>query len=408
MEPSTPAHPARSPFAVVGGNVAVVVVLGGALIRHVTVPAALVFDETHYVPAAKALAHLSADLNWEHPPLAKWIMGLGARLLAEEWHLVSEPGAFRIVTAAFGLWALLGVAGILRDLDFPEWATQLAVWLTGFNFLWFVQSRTAMLETFSVAFALAGVRLVRRGGAWSWPGWTALGLAMACKWSVAPLCVLGFLWSRDSMRRRAIGVGVAVLAYAIPFLPLALLAQDATPPWGILRYQLRMLEGFGRVDLASHPYASRFWQWPTLLRPAWFHFESGPAGERYVWAGGNPLLFAAALPATIAVGVSAIRRGAPAADRAIALLYWAPLLFWAVLSRTGVYYYFFAASLWQGPAVAWAALRLAGPRPVAARIALGSFTAACAALFLWFSPILDGRLEPPGSYHRYMWTTRWR
>jgi dolichyl-phosphate-mannose--protein O-mannosyl transferase len=231
---------------------------------------------------------------------------------------------------------------------------------------------------------------------------------MACKWSVAPLCIVAFALSPERPVRKALGVGVAVAAYLVPFLPLALLAHDATPPGGILRYQLRMLEGFGRVDLASHPYASRFWQWPTLLRPAWFHFEAGKEWERSVWAGGNPLLFAAALPATLAVGLSALRRGAQPLDRVIALLYWAPLLFWALLSRTGVFYYFLASSMWQGPAVAWAVLRIAGGRRAVARVALASLTVASAALFLWFMPILDGRREPPGTYHRYMWTTRWR
>ena len=74
------------------------------------------FDETHYVPAAKALAHLADDLNWEHPPLSKWILGLGARVLSEELRLVGEPAAFRGIAAAFGLWALASVAAFMREL----------------------------------------------------------------------------------------------------------------------------------------------------------------------------------------------------------------------------------------------------------------------------------------------------
>jgi dolichyl-phosphate-mannose--protein O-mannosyl transferase len=391
------------------GSLVVVLTFGALFLGHASDPPGLVFDEVHYVPAAEALARLSGDLNWEHPPLAKWILGLGGRLLSEALH-VPEPAASRIVTAAFGLWALLSVAGILRDLGFAEWATQVAVWLTGLNFLWFVQGRTAMLDTFAVAFALAGLRRVRRGGGGvgPWMGWAALGLAMSCKWSAAPFWALALLWARQPLARRAAGVAVGVVAYALPFVPLALLAQDATPPTRIAAYQLRMLEGFGAVDLQRHPYASRFWQWPTLLRPAWYHYESGPTGERSVWAGGNPLLFACALPATVWLAASALRRGAPGADRALALLYWAPMLFWAALQRTGVHYYFLPSSLWLGPAVVWAMLRLAGPRRWIAGVALTVLTAGCAALFLWFSPILDGRLVPRGTYEKFMWTQRWR
>ncbi|HZZ85142.1 MAG TPA: phospholipid carrier-dependent glycosyltransferase [Anaeromyxobacteraceae bacterium] len=403
-----PPLPVPATLARAAGPLAVVGAFGALFAAHAADPPGLVFDENHYVPAAKALAHLAGDLNWEHPPFAKWLLGLGGRVLSEGLHLASEPAAYRLVTAAFGLWALLSVGALLRDLGFPGWAAEAAVWLTAVDFLWFVQSRTAMLEPFSAGFALAGLRRVRRGGAgWGpWLGWAALGLAMACKWSAAPFCVLAVLWSDAPPRRRLAGVALAVLAYVVPFLPLSLLARDATPLAGIPAYQLRMLSGFGRVDLATHPYHSRFWEWPTLLRPAWYHFERSAAGERYVWAGGNPLLFACALPATLWLGLAALRRRAARADRHLALLYWAPLLFWAALPRAQIFYYFYPASLWLGPAVVWALLRLLPER--AARPAAAALAAGCAALFLWFSPIFDGRLEPPGTYARYMWTVRWR
>lgn len=398
--PSPPAPPAGAAWTALP-----LAAFGALLALHLADPAALVFDEIHYVPAAKALAQLAGDLNWEHPPLSKWLLGLGARLLTALG--VGEPAAFRCVAAGFGLWALASVAAFLRELRFPTWATQAAVWLTGANVLWFVQSRTAMPDVFAVAFALAGLLRVRRGGAGAgpWIGWAELGLAMACKWSMAPLCVLAVLWSDGGVRRRVAGVALSLAAYAVPFLPLALLAKDATPPLDLVGYQLRMLDGFGRVDLTRHPYSSRPWQWPTLLRPLWYHYQPSPLGDRYVWAGGNPLLHVAALPATLLVAFRAVRRRAAAGDRAVALLYWAPLLFWAALPRAQLYYYYLASSLWLGPAVVAAALPLRRLRP---RITLALFTAACVGLFLWFLPLLDARLAEPGSYGRYMWLRGWR
>ncbi|HET7755250.1 MAG TPA: hypothetical protein VFK85_15180 [Anaeromyxobacteraceae bacterium] len=383
------------------------VVFAGLFALHIAEPRALVFDEIHYVPAAKALAHLADDLNWEHPPLSKWIMGLGARVLSEQLGFLAEPAVFRVIAAAFGLWALASVAAFMRELRFPEWAAQAAVWLTGANVLWFVQSRTAMPDVFAVAFALAGLLRVRRGGAGAgpWVGWAELGLAMACKWSVAPLCTIAVLWSDGGARRRVAGVAVSLAAYALPFLPLALLAQHATSPLDLVGYQVRMLEGFGRVDLSHHPYSSRAWQWPTLLRPIWYHYEPSATGDRYVWAGGNPLLYACALPATALLAIRVLRRGAAGGDRAIALLYWTPLLFWAVLPRAQLYYYFLASSLWLGPAVVAAALPFRRLRPL---VVIAILTIACLALFLWFSPLFDGRLAAPGSYGRYMWLRSWR
>src|SRR5512146_118607 len=63
---------------------------------HAGEPSALVFDETHYVPASDALARFADDLNWERPPLSKWILGIGARVLTG-LHLAAAPAAHRLV-----------------------------------------------------------------------------------------------------------------------------------------------------------------------------------------------------------------------------------------------------------------------------------------------------------------------
>jgi dolichyl-phosphate-mannose--protein O-mannosyl transferase len=60
------------------------------------------------------------------------------------------------------------------------------------------------------------------------------------------------------------------------------------------------------------------------------------------------------------------------------------------------------------PAVIWAVLRLLGSRPRAARATAAALVVACGALFLWFSPLLDGRRATPDSYNGYMWLRSWR
>ena len=45
---------------------------------------------------------------------------------------------------------------------------------------------------------------------------------------------------------------------------------------------------------ATHPYSSKWWSWPFLLRPVWYHFKDMPGDSSKVvgvWAGGNPLLW---------------------------------------------------------------------------------------------------------------------
>jgi dolichyl-phosphate-mannose-protein mannosyltransferase len=384
---------------------------GALLLAHVSVPRAPVFDEITYVPAVKALVTLRDNLNWEHPPLAKLAMGLPWLLLTRLCHLVPEPAVFRWSSIAFGLWALWGVRAWMRELGFSEAAAQAAVWLTGFDFLWFVQSRVAMLDVFFLAFGLWGAldvwreRYVR--------GWALLGLALACKWSALPLAMLAFAFQlrrvRTPLPARAVALLAAPAAYAAAFVPLGFLERGAVPLGDLLAYHRRMVEGMNSMALAVHGYASSWWQWPTLLRPMWFTFDPEPDGVRGIWAGGNPVLFWAALPLLLAVAWRAVSTR-DAAARTLAGLYWLPLLFWAAAPRKlQFFYYYLPSSMWVGPVVVWAHDRFHERLPAALRrpwlpIA---FVLICAACFFWFLPILDAWLLPPRRFMISMWLRSW-
>ena len=57
-----------------------------------TVPHQFVFDEVHYVPAARALLTLDGPVNIEHPLLGKWLIAQGIRLFGDDtlgWRFMS-------------------------------------------------------------------------------------------------------------------------------------------------------------------------------------------------------------------------------------------------------------------------------------------------------------------------------
>jgi dolichyl-phosphate-mannose--protein O-mannosyl transferase len=171
-----------------------------------------------------------------------------------------------------------------------------------------------------------------------------------------------------------------------------------------------MIRGFQTIAAAPHPYASKWWQWPTLLRPMWYTFETEAGGaQRCVWAGGNPVLYWVALPLLPLTAWLAWKKR----DRAawtLALLFWVPLLFWAAAPRKlQMYYYYLPSSMWVGPIVAWAH-ELAETKREARRAhgwMLFGFVLLCGLTFLYFLPIMDGRALPPGRYQRYMWLLSW-
>lgn len=392
-------------------SLAPLIFFAALLLARAMRPTKFVFDEVYYVPAAKALATFADNLNWVHPPLAKLILGFNWLVFSQGLGLFSELFIFRAVTIVFGLWALWGIRAWMKALGYSERAAQAATWLTGFNFLWFVQSKTVMLDTFFLAFGVWGLLYIHTAAARPkrkyWVGWSLLGLSMAAKWSAAPFLVLALFVSRKHSHRALVGSALALLVYVLCFVPLAFLQNNAVALADIISYHGKMLDGFATVDTALHPYESHWWQWPTLIRPMWYLFEPSGNAEIGVWAGGNPILYFVSLPLLVLVAWVALKFRDKQAQ-ILALLYWVPLLFWAISPRgLQMYYYYLPSSIWAGPIVVWAHERYyRNFRETRGWLLLG-FVLLCAAVFFYFLPIMDGRALPPGEYHRYMWFRAW-
>ena len=168
-------------------------------------PGGMNFDESHYVPAAKALfaptpqERLLASLepsqspvrglkgtpNWEHPPLAKMIVSLGISIFGD------RPLGWRSMSTLFGALTLVAFFLIgLQVLGSLKAGVFLAT-LTLANHLLYVQSRIAMLDTFMFGFLsfaflfyfLAWIETRGRENRFLGLSGALFGLAMACKWS---------------------------------------------------------------------------------------------------------------------------------------------------------------------------------------------------------------------------------
>lgn len=400
---------ARAPLSKL--SVLPLVFFGVLLLARAMVPASFVFDEIHYIPAAKGLLTFSDNLNWVHPPLAKLIMGVFWVVFTKVLAILPEPGVFRVAAIVFGLLSLWSVRAWMLALGFAESPAVIAVWLTGFNFLWFVQSKTAMLDIFYLAMALWGLLYVYKPGTkksrlFYW-GWALLGFSMAAKWAAAPFIALAFVIAARPLKERVFGLLVCGVAYIICFFPLAFLHTGAVPVTELWSYHLRMLSGFDSIASVDHPYVSHWWEWPTLARPMWYTFESSPEGEHCIWAGGNPVLYWAALPLIGVMLYWAIARRDRAA-RMLSVLYWVPLLFWAVVPRSlQMYYYYLPSSLWVGPIVVWAHQRFYAELRATQGWLLIGFTLLCAVAFIYFLPIMDARALPQWRFLQYMWLRSW-
>lgn len=380
-------------------------------------PGILVFDEVHYVPAARKLLALSGPANVEHPLFGKTMIALGMAIAGD------NPVGWRIMSTLAGTATVLAVWAIVRLLTGKPRPAAIAgvIAITGQTI--FVQARTAMLDTFMTALLAGGLALLLwalKSDTLRWAKWLGgaalLGLAVGTKWAALPY--LGFAglglivlnWRRPKTVALpifpalfALGA-VAAVAYVVTFVPATLYA---TEPLNLLRlpqYHANMYALQTQV-LPSHTYQSNWWTWPLMIRPIWYLYEPVAGVQRGVWLIANPALAWGGLVAVAACLWFGWRQRSLAAF-APAALWLGSIAMWAAIPKSlGFYYYYYPSTVWLAVALGVAFDRA---DPGARKYWDEWFLTLCLALFAYFWPVLSAApLDGPGAFHRWTWFDRW-
>jgi hypothetical protein len=296
----------------------------------------MIFDEVYHVRSAYEEILGLAITETSHPPFGKTLIGLGISTFG------NNPFGWRVVGASLG-FLLVPLAWILmRLLTGNRLAAGVTAFLFCFDFLRYSQTRMATLDGIVVFLILASMLLLliygrvststqstgpnngfgKRATALFCAG-TIFGFGIAAKWSViyfAPVIAILFgcflLWRFLSGKSVAADLGLGFL-----FLVA----------WPLLLYygafnlsHYRSGEGHTFADFwnrqvsmyryhselkATHPFSSRWWEWPVIVRPLWLYSgapspaELGPVRVRSIVAMGSPLIWWAAI---LAVGWSSV------------------------------------------------------------------------------------------------------
>ncbi len=379
------------------------------------------FDETHYVPAARHLLELT-PANREHPLFAKEILAASIALLGD------HPLAWRLPSALAGTLGLFAFGRLVWHLGKRRAASLFAMLLLAGNFMWFVQSRIAMLDIFAASLALVGLwqfaaalssprQRLRLAGAG-----VAMGLAMASKWNAVPLAVLpGLAFLVLKMRRddrvaqitlaeAFVWLGVLPLSlYWLTFTPAFFYSGDADPahPLGFVALHQRMIALQDSVT-TFHTYQSRWWQWTLDLRPIWYLYEPTDGAQRGVLLLGNPLTMLMGLPALAWCLWASVMRGRSDA-LAMTVCYVSTLGLWLVSGKpVQFYYHYLLPGVFLMGALALA-LDAAWRKAGLLRAASLTMLAGSLAMFAWFWPILSAApLADKTAFERWMWLDSWR
>lgn len=396
------------------------------------IPSQIYFDEVHYVHAARSLLQL-VQANPEHPLLGKEIIAASIALLGD------TPLNWRIPSALFGALGLFAFGRMMWLASGLRFATIAAMLLLGTNFVWFIQSRIAMLDMFMAALGMvalwqfaAALHLPARRARWRLAiTGLCLGLALGAKWSIAPVAVLPglaflalrlrdhgwrFLTARDSRPIAGIslldaGLWLGLLplvVYWATYAPIFFYPAKPTSPFDFIGHHRYMLDLQGSVR-KLHPYRSVWYEWVANARAVWYLYEEVDGARRGIVLIGNPLTMLAGLPAVAWCLWAGIRRNRHDA-LALALLYVVSLGMWIVSSKPIQFYYhyllpgaFLMGCLALALDAAWKRGRHWRWLPIATLpLAL--------AVFVYFYPIISAARLHHGqkSYVTWMWIPGWR
>ena len=346
-------------------------VLGGVALWmrlwRLSYPPELIFDEAYYPIHAREMLEFGSEYNRGynyivHPPLGKWMIGLGEIVFGD------TPLGWRVPSAIAGAICVVLLFWIARRMTGSTYLGAIAGLLLAFDAFSFVLGRTGLLDLFLPLFVLAGLaallidrdqvrtRLAAILEAGPLPDWPRLGLrswrmiagimlgsACAVKWSgiwfLAAFAILSVLWDRAALRSagapRPTRVAVArVLPGAFGALAVLPIVTYLTTfagwfatesaqgrhwaqqnpdtalgfvpdAWRSLWHQHAQWLTFHNGLSSDHPWESNPWSWLVTGRPVLFWNPQGITDEaggqlvRYVLLVGTPVLWFAFVPAAL-------------------------------------------------------------------------------------------------------------
>jgi dolichyl-phosphate-mannose-protein mannosyltransferase len=203
---------------------------------------------------------------------------------------------------------------------------------------------------------------------------------------------------------------------ALVVLPLVLYGASYIPffAMGHTIAQLRELQWqmyyYHSHLVATHPYSSKWYEWPLVWRPVYYAQTLGANGvSANTYANGNPLLYWFYLPATIYVTIRWWLGRHPALP-VLLIGFFGQWLPWALIPRLAYIYHFLPASIFGTLAVAVAVNDLWqwGRRIVPLRAVAVGYVAIVVVAFIYFYPIYASvNLTGPELQDR-IWIPSWR
>lgn len=340
--------------------------------------------------------------GWTHPPLAKYLAGVGVQIFG-----INEFG-WRVVNAAIGVAVIYLVYQLgLELLQSHTWAL-VAATLAASDGLLLVQSRINMNDIVATFFILLAFlafisvqkkftkfRVIRLA--------FVLGLLVAVKWTgLYAIAVFGSWLGLQNIKniKRLIILGLAFciipLIYVLSYAPYFYLGGT----WANFMELQNQMWWYNTHLNATHTYQSLWWTWPFDLRPVWYFVDYAGENVANIYALGNPLLLWMSIPAVFyVIWQSWVKKDWRLWTIVCGLLaFWLP---WARAPRIMFFYHYL-------PDIPFLCLALAFAFSKSPRWITTAGITLILAAFVYFFPLWTAMHVPSEWAKQYFWLASWR
>ena len=396
------------------------------------------FDEIYHARTAYEHIHGIRPYENTHPPLGKIFISLGIRLFG------MTPFGWRFIGTLLGVLMVPIMYIFIKSLFGMRLTAVLGTLLFTFDFMHYVQTRIATIDTYGVFFTILMYYFMYR---FISTGFTdrafrqlvplalcgiSFGLGIASKWTAfyaaAGLVVLYAIYivlqgrklhreglTRHFVKRFALIVFVSIVFFvavpaAIYYLSYIPYAKGMGEPLSlslVWENQVSMFKYHAGIE-AEHSYASRWWMWIFDIRPILYYLEYPADGYRVSFGAFlNPLVCWGGLGAIIALLWRQISRRGDGLGLFILIGYAAQLVPWMFISRITFAYHYFPSMVFLVLALCYTINGYIKEIPRGKYYAYG-LCGAGIALFALFFPVLTG-LTVPDWYGRMFlkWFPSW-
>ncbi len=397
------------------GLAAVVAFFAFLCVYRLNFPPQKIYDEMYQATTAEQFMGLNGFMEASHPPLGETWSAFFLMFFGD------FPWVWRLTSVLSGVGSLIVLFFAAEKLTRDSLTALFAAILFACDGVSLVMARIGMIHAPMLFLMLLSVLALLPYGVENrssrvpsfFTSGILFGLALGTRWMAAG--ILGVLillifwrWRSEEEKSRAVldfliyFVLPALASYAASYTILLVMGKyqwfDVWRHQGhMLHYHVHLKEG--------HPYASKWWGWPFLLRPLWFYLDRSREFVRGIACMGNPAVFWL-IPAALGFAFWDLAKHKSKVAAFVLTGFFFQWLLYVFIERVTFFHYIYPMLPFTALAIAYF-LRRVTQMGAAGRTAVTGYFVLVIGLFFFWYPLLTAYPVSENFFQKHLWFRSW-